>query len=76
MKNSGIRAAIKSGRLLQAGKFLAGERLRPAGCGRHPAGRGFSRVVRDGSAIVAFQGREIPPKVPVGAGFITLEGTS
>jgi hypothetical protein len=29
----------------KAGKFVHGERLRPAGCGRHPAGRGFSRRI-------------------------------
>jgi hypothetical protein len=29
---------------LGARKFLPGERLRPAGCVRHPAGRGFSRM--------------------------------
>ena len=31
---------------------LHGERLRPAGCGRHPAGRGFSREVRECAAII------------------------
>jgi len=32
-------------------KIFHGERLRPAGCGRHPAGHGVSRVIRESAAI-------------------------